>query len=472
MRKKKQGIFIAIALLFFFPALYGAGGVGLWLDEIMSLDFCDGSVTQLFQSLKADVHAPVFYIILFVFVKILGISELAGRMPGILAGAGTVFALAVLSGELRMKKAARAISCLLVCLSPFFLEFSREIHPYSLSALLAVSSWIFYLRLVKKGRIRDGALYGLFTGLLILTFYLGILIPITQGILFLFLRPSNRKKKSAFAGWLIAFFLFLPWLPVFIRQLTENRISVIESYFPEGVGMREAVFLLGDIFFGTFFRSAGYIPMVFVLLAVMIVFMALLLRDPSKFRKRTILWMLWCPLILFFLLGLWKPIFLSRYLTMVSPFAALFSGAAVSRIRGFKWKLPVIAAMIALYAIGYGGYLKSMPRENWQGSAVFLTDRLQPTDIIVTDGVNASSCLGYYFEILDEPRWNRNLFTYEQFYGASSGRYQFADRTLWYLDRNRPENRDQLEVLKEKNTRKGEALLPNGFTLHSFRGKE
>ncbi|MCX6999829.1 MAG: glycosyltransferase family 39 protein, partial [Candidatus Sumerlaeota bacterium] len=208
-------------LIFLCLALYKTVTTSLWLDEIMALDFCDGDIKEMMGNLQRDVHAPLFYVILFFFIKVFGIAEWTGRLPAILSGAGTVAALYFLAREVGNIRTG-ILASLLLAISPFFIEFSREIHPYSLTALFAVLSWFWLIRVIKRGKSRDAILYSLASACMILTFYLGIIIVLSQLLLLIFLRLSRRKRRLIFYALLGATCLFSIWLPTFILQLMTN----------------------------------------------------------------------------------------------------------------------------------------------------------------------------------------------------------------------------------------------------------
>jgi uncharacterized membrane protein len=283
-------IYLLPVLIFLCLALYKTATTSLWLDEIMAMDFSDGSIKEMMMvALQRDVHAPLFYLILFCFIKVFGIAELTGRLPAILSGAGTVAALYFLAREVRNIRTG-ILASLLLAISPFFIEFSREIHPYSLTALFAVLSWLGFIRLIKRGKSRDAILYSLASACLILTFYLGIIIVLSQLLLLIFLRLSRRKRRAIFYALLGATCLFSVWLPTFIRQLMTNKISHdVEVYFPKGIQPTHIIYLLSDVFLGTSARQLHMIiPGAFIALVSVSTFFILIRKTPvSGMTKQT-----------------------------------------------------------------------------------------------------------------------------------------------------------------------------------------
>ena len=478
-------IYLLPVLIFLCLALYKTATTSLWLDEIMALDFCDGSIKEMMGELQRDVHAPLFYLILFCFIKVFGIAELTGRLPAILSGAGTVAALYFLAREVRNIRTG-ILASLILAISPFFIEFSREIHPYSLTALFAVLSWFWFIRVIKRGKSQDAILYSLASAFMILTFYLGIIIVLSQLLLLIFLRLSRRKRRAIFYALIGATCLSSVWLPTFIRQLMANKIShAIEVYFPKGIQPTHIIYLLSDVFLGTSARQLHMaIPGAFIALISVSTFFILIRKTPvSGMTKLTFslsslmpLWLFWSPFLLFTLLCLFKPLYLSRYFTMGAPFAALLIAAALEKTGGKK-SLFILAPLIILWFISYGAYIKSIPREDWRGTANYLATRMGTQDVVVADTITAASCLDYYLALLGRQDLTRNVFTFEQFYKTTQGRFPFPERRLWYLWRNIAYTADtkwintrQLELILQENTFLERRKFLKGFALISFKG--
>jgi len=471
---KSRHLLIGILILYFALVFIKLGSSSLWLDEIMSMEFCDGNLPKLFRSLREDVHSPLFYIILTGFLKIGGISEIMGRLPGVLAGAGCILALYDLGKEIKDQRFA-LFSCMILAVSPFFLEFCREIHPYSLSALLSIASWSYFLRIMKKGKKIHAVGYAISSGLLILTFYLSALVLFTQFLLFLFLRISNRKKKLIILGWIGAAIIFSLWLPVFLRQLMTNKISpVVNFIYPEGIKMNHISLLLFNIFLGGEYRLKPYylIPLIFVLLGILLPFNRRRETHLARTRRNIDLlplWMFWGLFILFTLLCLVKPLYLSRYMTMSVPFAALFLGLLAVSIRAWG-KYAILSLFVLWSLLSYRAYLGTLPREDWRGSAQYLIAHARTNDVIVLDHISSVSCLVYYFKILKYPELYDNVFTYEHFYKLSAGEYPYKNRSLWYLTK-RMEKNERLSQLRNKNIPLSHISFLNDFELYSFKGK-
>lgn len=463
----------------------------------MSLDFTDGTLTELFHWLREDVHAPTYYLVLWATLKTLGLSAWAGRVPGVLAGAACVAALFFLVRDLTRDRRAAGLAAVLLAVSPHFIEFSREIHPFSLSALFAVLSWWFFVRILRTGRWVHAAPYALATALLPLTFYPAALIPVAQLLLCPLLRLSRRKWKQLVVAWVAAGLLFCAWIPSLTAQLTQSDLRkqyVIDQYYPHGIGWGDVARAVGDLAFGA---AARRMPIGVLAIGVVgllgLGLLGTLAAAPSKDALRprrrrlaslALCWAFWIPLLLFLAACLVKPILVSRYLTMLSPFLAAILGAALARAtrlgrtgaaasRPWNAALRLLppAVLLLFLLFGYGLYLREIPRQDWRGVAETLLARMGPQDVIVVDSITSRGCLDYVLRLEGRPLTDR-LFTFDQFVEITRGVHPFADRTLWFLDRQGLTPRSFVLLLRRENRESGSAgPFQGGFLLRAFRGR-
>ncbi|MCD6385220.1 glycosyltransferase family 39 protein [Candidatus Sumerlaeota bacterium] len=479
--KNKEILFLILpVVLFLVLASYKLGTTSLWLDEILSLDISDGSLSELREGIRQETHAPFSYLVLYVFLKLFGVSEFVGRLPGVLSAVGGIIALYFFARQLTDSKTA-LMSCIILATSPFYIEFAREIRRYALSAPLAVLVWIYFLRIIRRGEKRDACIYAGVAALLLLTFYWGIAILLFQFIFTWFLRISPRKKKILLLSWITAGGVFLPWLPTFIYQYKQNKVGIIERYFPAGITINDVLVRIEDMLLGTsvydILGLTGILLTGVIIILCLIQYVRIFRRGSHsplvRTKSRLILlipWTLWGPFLVFVGLCLIRPIFLSRYLMMLAPFVALFLGTAISYTKRKKTYL-FLSALVLVSLFSYHAYLKRMPRQDWRGPAYYLVAHIQPKDVIVTANINDTSCLIYYFKMLGRAELNHNTFPFKLFYRLTRGRYLYPTRTLWFLWTNPQRQKEQLSILQNKNTQIGRIMFLKGVALYKFTGK-
>lgn len=185
-----------ILILAFFLRLINLNQ-SLWLDEGIQFKAVSRfSLLEFFtQFMPTDFNPPLSYLVNFGFSRIFGYSETALRLPSVIFGVITVWLVYKLGGKW---------PALLMATSGLHLYYSQEARMYSLAALAVTAS--FYFLKTKRWRL----------------YILSSLAAIYSHYLTVFIFPAQFfwvKKK--YWWWIVLG--FLPWLPVFWRQLSAGR---------------------------------------------------------------------------------------------------------------------------------------------------------------------------------------------------------------------------------------------------------
>jgi mannosyltransferase len=467
----------AAVALFLALALWRLGVPSLWLDEIMSADFADGGLGELFAHLSHDVHAPGFYLLLWASLHTLGVSELAARLPAVLAGAATVGAVWGLARALRAPACAGPAAVILA-VSPFFVEFSREAHPYSLSALACVLSWISLARLLRRESRSWMLAYAAACALALLSFYLTAFVLLAQLLFVAALRRVSRSKKlRAAAGMALgiaAFAALWGWALRAQMQGRAGRPLWIEGFYPEGVTPLHILGAVREIITGALWRrdpggTLGLTVMALCAAGVAVMSGRGELGRRTRLPRAVAAWAFPVPFALFVGVCLVKPILVPRYLTMLAPFCALFFAAALWRAPRWASK-PVLAGVVAVSLAAYAAYLRSMPREDWRGAVRILVPLAGGEDVIVAPGANERSCAAWYLAASGRADLADNVFPWESFAALTAGAFPDPARTLWYVQTPRDDSAAQVRTLDSRNTRVGTTPLDAGFVLRRYRG--
>jgi hypothetical protein len=109
----------------------------VWYDELWSTRVVLGTLGDTLRSTLVDVHPPLYSLVMFVWTRLLGDSELAIRLLPLLAGLGTIALMPALGGALATRPAGW-LAAVLLALSPVHVWYSQEARAYSLLILLTV----------------------------------------------------------------------------------------------------------------------------------------------------------------------------------------------------------------------------------------------------------------------------------------------------------------------------------------------
>lgn len=213
-----QSIVLMVTLLLaFFLLSIQLDAKSLWVDELFTARTAEAPLTRIPTMVAADLHPPLYFLLIRLWAEVAGTSEFALRWPSVLAG---ILSLCF-TWQLGSRVAGHSVgfvAVLLLALSPFLVEFSRMARYYSLVQALGTLSTLSLLVAWKSNKIRFWALYGLVSVLLLYTFYLGIALLLAHGLVVMFYAHSRER-----AQWLACAFLvsicFLPWVAVVGPQI-------------------------------------------------------------------------------------------------------------------------------------------------------------------------------------------------------------------------------------------------------------
>ena len=131
--------------------LYGLH-VSLWLDEFATLWIVEGSWGDIIpRTFEFQPQSPVYYLVTWNFVNLLGESEIVLRVPSLLFGLGTIFCIFKVTQMVADTKAA-LLAAGLAALSPQLVEHSANARPYTLGLFMASVMLVGFAKTVLTGK--------------------------------------------------------------------------------------------------------------------------------------------------------------------------------------------------------------------------------------------------------------------------------------------------------------------------------
>jgi uncharacterized membrane protein len=157
------------------------GTQSIWYDEAFSVQVSKLAVSQTVQAAAADVHPPLYYVLLHYWITVFGISELSVRLLSALFGVLAIPMIYVLGRQLFSEEAG-LVAALILAISSFNIWYSQETRMYTLMVLLTLLSMYFFLQLLQWSTLASSAGYVLSTTLLVYTHNYGWFVVIAQNI--------------------------------------------------------------------------------------------------------------------------------------------------------------------------------------------------------------------------------------------------------------------------------------------------
>ena len=224
----RTGLLAMVALCLVAADIRLATSRGLWVDEAISVRQAQLPFSQMIAGLRdTDVHPPLHHTMLWITVRLFGTSELAVRLPSLIAGVALVPAMAW-TGRVIYDRRTGWVAAALACVAPFCVWYSQEARMYALFMLFAALAVGAQVVAVRRGLRRDWIVYAVCTAALIWTQYFAILPVLVQQVGFAWVvwrrRVDRERRRALVRGWLTALVLIavslIPMVPILHGQFT------------------------------------------------------------------------------------------------------------------------------------------------------------------------------------------------------------------------------------------------------------
>lgn len=350
----------------------------LWLDEaINALAVKNYSLLDLVtQYARADFHPPGWFIILWLWTKLAGYSEIAVRIPSVLFGLLTIW-LTYLIGKKLVSKNLGILAAALIAINPLHIYYSQEARMYSLATLAVLVNILLFIKLTKRGKV--STLFLILSNVLVLASdYIAYFIFPAQLIFLIVL-----QKKEIIKTWVIALICALAlgiwWLPVFLNQLNVGSVAsanlptwkfVAGAFDFKTLPLTYVKFIIGRISLADKFVYG------ITLLPVSLLFGYLFLKGIGAIknisRKLLIIW-IFIPLILATAISFVVPVYnYFRVLYVLPAFIILLSLGILSFEKRKKYIFLSMVVLIELFCTSIYLLNPAYHREDWKGLVDFL----------------------------------------------------------------------------------------------------
>jgi len=191
----------------------------LWLDETVSFWQIRGGFGQLWS--RAFLFFPAYNFILLVSTKLLGTSEVALRVPSVLAMLAAVYLL-YRTGRHFLGQELGLLAAVLFCSNPIVIFAAIDARPYAFS-LLAINASIYCLgQLRTTGSYRVAAAFGVTAALIVwFQFLYGVILPALLIGFFLVKTGDHHQRLWRQLGIAMLSFViaFLPIIPKVLQMM-------------------------------------------------------------------------------------------------------------------------------------------------------------------------------------------------------------------------------------------------------------
>ena len=404
---RKHTLLLVILIAGAFLRFYQLGAESLWYDEVVSVWFAQlKGPSEILEASKPDPNFPPYYLILHYWVARFGDSEFSARLPSALAGIFAILALYGVGSQL-FGRSEGLMASLILTLSPLHLFYSQEARVYEAMALLALLSFYFFLKVLKKGNPTARAAYVLCTAALLYSHVYGLFIVLAQNLYLAMtsllagkrsfgLTGEDRGAAPGLGSWVfLQAILFVLYVPGLVTLPGKIRETGGYDWIPPPS--------LSSVYADIAIYAGSPLLLVLFLTLSFLATIGLIRRGASGRRKLWLLlaWFL-APVVLPLAISLFvTPIFHYRYGIAASPALYLlaakgvgvtsgaFASSGVLRARGIPralgadmaW-LVVTAALIALSSGVLWSYFNTVDKTQWREAAGYVDAHTQANDLV------------------------------------------------------------------------------------------
>ncbi|MEO8612578.1 MAG: glycosyltransferase family 39 protein [Chloroflexota bacterium] len=373
-------------------------------DEYLVYRFTRGTLAETIDYLaNRDVHPPFWFSFFWVWRRLVGESDFAGRMQAILFSMITLSVVYQLGR--RWFRAARfgLFSVAILGVSSLFLWYSLEIRPYALAMLLASLSMLAFQRWLNLRTRRAAIFYAVSLAALLYIHYFLLLFILAQVVYFLLQRPSRQLLQQGLGVMLLAFLLWSPWFPSFVTQFQHIRAVELASGAARGAAGSSATTE------PTSFESIWSLVQLATNGQVGLYAGLLLVGAIYGWRKRNfwlaLAWALGVPVIAFGL-NFFVAVYAPRYVVNFVIGLALVLGAGLAFLPWrWRWGALMLFAGISLWALP-----TQLPDDIIPYSQLFgdMSAQAQPGDKVLLDQSNYAEAKVMQWQLLHVvPEWLR-----------------------------------------------------------------
>lgn len=356
--------------------LYRIDRQGLWYDELHSIIPTNptNSLVSVIEYCKND-QPPVFFLALYFWYNVFPYNEASGKVLCAIIGVLGIVSMYFLGKEVGGRNAGLAVS-FLTAGNIYHVYYSQELRFYGLLFLMTSLSFLFFIRFIKSPIIRNQLFLAITTTLLFYTHYFGLVVAMTQAIIFIIIGLVNRKGVRFFLKGLacaaIVLLAFLPWIPVITQDLQIKSFWIVDP---------------GPLFFIEYFRFyfSGYWGLAFkdilnwtLFLVLLYYFWTLLCRAKKRQRIEIdhfvlIGWGVLTLLIPYLYTVYRMPMLVDRYTIITLPAILLVIAMGWVHIKNVHLKIfLVLIFIISDYRI-HSRYFTKYVKSEWRELAFQIT---------------------------------------------------------------------------------------------------
>lgn len=387
---------IALTIIFLLTlGFFTLSSQSIRLDESQSLWMSGKSLPVLLKLTAEDVHVPLYGVLLHFWIHIFDNNIASARMLSLIFSLATIPILYKVTRQASTPAIAIG-TILLYSFSPFIVWYTAEARTYTLFTFVTTINHFYFLRFLQRNGSEGKLGYFLSSLFGFYTHYFFILLAATQSLFLLGTAVYSRLEKTGneetrLSGLKLllkqvsilgAAFIFLtPWIYYFVRSgagaTTSPQIPPPTSY-----NIFQVFF---NFIFG--FQSQAFQSFAISLWPLALIFLFFIFTKRKFIKVKGIAYFVaatFLPISIAFAVSFIRPVFLSRYLILVTPTLFIIIGwAIVNYPRHLSSIFLALVVVVMLSASTYQNIsANTTAREDYKSVGTYLTQNATAQDII------------------------------------------------------------------------------------------
>ncbi|OGY31676.1 MAG: hypothetical protein A3C02_00240 [Candidatus Andersenbacteria bacterium RIFCSPHIGHO2_02_FULL_45_11] len=332
----------------------------VWFDESFTWRLIQFPVADLIARTAADVHPPLYYILVKSWAVVFGSSALALRSFSVLCAALSIVGAYVFTSEAFRSKRAGIIAAAFLAVSPWVIAYAGEARMYTLGMTFALFSSFALIRGIRAQSFRWFAVYGVLAAAFFYVHYYALFTIAAQALAVLIILLWQTKGRvgeiiqdrslwAALCGGMLALILVAPWVPRFLAQ----RSQVQEAYWIPRLTILSVPDTLYRVFVptSTLPDRSGLMAIVLVLPLVLTILIWLLLGFWRKSDTRDGSYLTLVLALVPFMLGIGislgsRSLYNDRFFAFAGIFIFIALAALVDRISYSRFRTGAVAIVL------------------------------------------------------------------------------------------------------------------------------
>ena len=389
---KKHWILFVSLFTSFFLTVFDRGFYQreFWFDEAFTGILVKLGWGEMFYNIAADVHPPLYYVLLKIWGTLFGFSDIVLRSFSVFLSMLLIAVFYFFAKESIKDKKMLFPLLFLASINPFLRQFAQEARMYMLFAVFTLLSAFFFWRLIKKKEFfknRDWLYFSIFSSLSFLTHYFSLFVFISFfAALFLFYFQKQKLKLKEIFCFYMKFFAipiitFILWLPFFVKQIKPNLgwIPPVEfdilprAFFTFLFGSDQGVLGIPNIANFNFILNSNEIAL--LIFFVLLILAVSINKKTDKFFLFNFM-LVFIPIFLTIFVSkiLHRHMFVTRYFLFCVPFLI-----TILLIYFSKFKSKVFYSIIIIWVLLSFNTAKYIPATNYRELAK-KTENIAATD--------------------------------------------------------------------------------------------